>query len=142
MAASDCQQEVNSLPLLTGCPADTETILVMNSTAAGNVGGYGRRFIKDVRICFLNSLKFVFNQFRIGDAGAPIAAGATQLIVTQANVIQDSVFLTLGGPELPRDPIVDQVSYGVVYSSTGFTINFLQPVQNTELYILHYAYSS
>lgn len=140
--AEQCQTEISNLPTGTGCPPDTEKILFMNSTATGNVGGYILRYVSDVRKCFLNSLKFVFSQSRVGDFGSIIAPGATSLVITQANVIQDSVFFTLGGPELPRDPIVDQASYGVVYSSTGFTINFLLPAQNTQLYILHYAYSS
>lgn len=140
--AEDCQNEISGLPTGTGCPPDTEKLLFMNSSAPGNVGGYILRYVSDVRKCFLGNLKFVFNQFRIGDFGSPMAPGQTSLVITQANVLQDSVFITLGGPELPRDPIVDQLSYGVVYSGTGFTINFLQAVQNTQLYILHYAYSS
>lgn len=143
--ADTCQTEIANLPTGTGCPPDTEKILFMNSSAPGNVGGYILRYVSDVRKCFLNSIKFVLNQFRIGDVGAPIAAGATQLIITQANILQDSVFITLGGPELPRDPIVDQLSYGVLYDTPvvgKVTINFLAPVQNTQLYILHYAYSS
>jgi len=143
--AEACQREINGLPILTGCPTPTEMILVMNSTAPGNLSGYGIRPYSDIKKCILAGLTFVLDQFRIGDAGSPIAAGATQLIVTQANVLQDSVFVTLGGPELPRDPIVDQLSYGVLYDTPvvgKFTINFLAPVQDTQLYILHYAYSS
>jgi hypothetical protein len=142
-----CELDFSALPILTGCPADNETFLVGNAVGGLDVNGmntvgYARRLWGDLRKCAAAGVKFVFKQFRIGDIGAPILAGATSLVITQAGVLQDSVFITLGGPELPRDPIVDQDSYGVVYSGTGFTINFLAPVQNTEVYIIHYAYSS
>ena len=143
--AEQCQREMNGLTILTGCPTPTEMLLVMGSTATGNLSGYGLRPYSDIKKCILGGLVFVLDQFRIGDVGSPIADGATSLVITQDNVLQDSVFITLGGPELPRDPITDQVSYGVLYDTPTvgkFTINFLQPVQDTQLYILHYAYSS
>jgi hypothetical protein len=141
---ADCQQEMNGLPILTGCPTPTEMLLVMGSTASGNKAGYGLRPFTDLKKCILAGLTFVLNQFTIGDVGSPMAPGDSSLIITQDNVLQDSVFITLGGPELPRG-VTDQLSYGVLYDTPAvgqFTINFLAPVQNTQLYILHYAYSS
>lgn len=139
---ADCQREINGLPVLTGCPDDTELLLVMGASAPGNLSGYGLRPITTIRQCILASLKFVFLQFKIGQPGSPIIAGQTSFDVNQSNVLQDSVFFTLA-TELPRDPITDQLSYGVVYdpANNKFTINLLQAAQTDQLYILHYAYS-
>jgi len=140
-----CSTEINGLPILTGCPADTELLLVMNSTATGNNGGYGLRYASAIRQCFLQGLKFVFQQFKIGSGGSPMSAGDTSMTITltapQA-ILQGSVFITLGGTELPQND-TSQVCYGVVYNSpTSFTINFDQGVENGQQYIYHYAYSS
>lgn len=136
-----CQTELNSLPILTGCPQDTETILVMNSSAGGNTGGYGQRFMKDVRQCFLNALKFVLLDFYIGGVGDIIGIGGTTATINQENIIVDSIFVTLSGPELPRSDST-QVSYTVVYNSNSAVITLNQGAQSGQQYIIHYAYGT
>jgi hypothetical protein len=136
--AGNCTGEINGQGILVGCPADTELVLVMNSTAAGNNGGYGLRYIGDLRKCFLSNLKFTFLDFIVGDT--VMSQGQTVLVITQSNIIQDSVFITLGGPELPRGDNT-QVSYTVDYSNPlQVTITFNQAVQDGQQYIGHFAY--
>ena len=139
----NCQTEVNGLPILTGCPADTETFLVMNSSDPMAIGGYAVRLWKDIKACVLkgigSGMRFVFTQFRIGDPGSPMNDGDVQYVVNVANIITDSAFITLGSGELPRED-TSQISYGVLYDPLKITINFDQAVANGQLYILHYAY--
>ena len=140
-----CSTEINSLPILTGCPSDTEAVMVMFSSASGNNGGYGLRYMGAVRQCWLAQLQFSFTQFKVGSAGSPISAGETALTITLPlttnTILQGSVFITLGGTELPQND-TSQICYGIVYNSaTSFTINFDQGVENGQQYILHYTYS-
>lgn len=145
-----CELDFSSLPILTGCPGDSETFLVGNAVGGLDVNGmptvgYARRMWGDMRKCAAQGLRFIFNQFKIGSGGSPMNDGDDTLIINLAPgsvILQQSVFITLGGPELPQEDDT-QLSYGVVYNSaTQFTINFLAPVSNNQLYILHYAYSS
>ena len=138
-----CQTEINGLPVLSGCPADTELLLVMNSTAAGNNGGYGIRYVSEVRQCWLvNNLTATFFDFVIGNVGSPLAVGASSFTVNQANVIEDSVWVSLDGQELPRNDNT-QISYTIVYNGdSGFTITFNQGAINQQQYIIHYTYAT
>jgi hypothetical protein len=137
---AQCQTEVNGLPILTGCPADAELLLVMNSQAAGNNNGYGLRYVKDVRQCWLQSLVFTFLQFTVGQGGAPISAGESSFTVDIDLLIEDSVNVVNGGQVMDRDDST-QVSYIPAYDSEEgvLTITFNQAVQNGQTYILTYA---
>lgn len=136
--AGTCQTEMNGLPILLGCPADTELVLVMNSTATGNSGGYGLRYIKALRQCFLAGLDFIFNQFTIGQGGSPMSNGDTVLVITQSGILEDSLNIILEGTVLDRnDPT--QMSYIVDYSNPNqITITFIQGVQTGQTYIIIY----
>lgn len=137
-----CSGEFSTLaPTIGGCPADTELLFFCN--VAGQQGGYAFRPWGTVKACLLTGLKIGFLQFKVGAPGSPMVAGQDTLIVNQNNIIQDSVFITLGGPELPRDDTTS-ISYGVTYNPSAptpnFTVIFDQAVQNSQEYIVHYAY--
>lgn len=52
-----CQSdELSSLPLLLGCPADDEWFLVGNATGGIGVGGYARRAWADIKRCILSTV--------------------------------------------------------------------------------------
>lgn len=139
-----CDIEIAGLPILTGCPGDNEYFIVTNAIGGEGLGLYGRRKWSDVKSCLLDSIQFKFLQFTIGQPGSPMNAGDISLTLDFltlgiTKILQDSLFITLGGPELPRES-TDQLSYGVVYSSTDVVINLLAPVVDGQLYIIHYAY--
>lgn len=48
-----CGKEINTLPILTGCPADDEYILVMNAVGGQGAGLYGLRSWPAIRNCLL-----------------------------------------------------------------------------------------
>lgn len=135
-----CDTELSSLPILTGCPLPNEYFLVGNAVGGQGIGLYGRRLWSDVRACVLAGLNFVFNQFVIGISG-PTIIGGTTIVLAVANIIPGSLFITLGGPELPQNDNT-QISYTVSYSQSQTTIIFDQAVQNNQLYILHYCYTN
>lgn len=98
----------------------------------GNGGGSGGT----------TNAQFVFLQFIVGQFGSPMTQGQTVLVITQPNLLQDSVFITYGSNELPRNQS-NQISYTVQYNTPAsgqMTITFNQGVNNGELYIIHYAY--
>lgn len=83
---------------------------------------------------------FEFVEFMIGEEDSLMLEGETTLILTTQNIAVDSVWISLNGSELPRKP-VDRKVYGVLYEGSQITINFLDPVMNGDLYIIHYAYN-
>lgn len=137
--AAACSGELSTLaPTIGGCPADTELLLFCN--VAGQQGGYAFRTWGTVKNCLFSNLQFVPFQFKIGTSG-PMNAGDDTLTITQANVIQDSVFITLDGTELPRDDD-SQISYGLTYNPNlnNFVVVFNNPVSNGQTYLVHYCY--
>jgi hypothetical protein len=101
----------------------------------------------DTKICTLSDSQNVFSaaasgfiQLLIGDPSSIMTEGEDQLVVTEPSIAQDSVWVSFGGSELPRG-VTSQKSYGVVYSPSGFTVNFLEPVANGDLYIVHYLFN-
>jgi|ERR1700733_2532690 len=142
-----CTIDESALPILTGCPGPNELVVVGNAVGGldANGGysiGYGRRTMGSLITCFLNNLVFVPLQFTIGNVGSPMLAGQTQLVITQANIIQDSVAFVLGGGILPRNDDT-QISYTVDYTVPGqMTITLNQAVSNGQQYILTYAYAN
>lgn len=51
-----CDQEISGVPILTGCPADTEYFLVMGASGGLGAGGYGRRSWLDIKNCLLDQI--------------------------------------------------------------------------------------
>jgi hypothetical protein len=143
-----CTIDESALPILGGCPGTNELIVVGNATGGldangGYSVGYARRTMGSLITCFLNSLVFIPLQFIIGQPGSPMTAGQTILIITQSNIIQDSVNLILGGVVLDRNDS-NQISYTVSYnpSENQMTITLNQPVSTGQVYVLNYAYAS
>ena len=138
-----CGIELASLATLTGCPADDERFLVIG--AAGGLGefGYATRTWATIKDCVASAKAPKFDLLQL--TAEEIGIGETSFeVIAEGEVLQDSVWITLDGPELPRE-LTDRVSYGVVYDpddNTKFTINFIQGVVESQLYIIHYAYLS
>jgi hypothetical protein len=141
-----CTIDESSLPILTGCPGPNELVVVANAVGGldqnGNFSvGYGRRTIGSLITCFLNNIVFVPLQFTIGQAGSPMTVGQTVLIITQPNIIQDSVNVFLNQGLLDRDDDT-QVSYSLSYGTGNITITFNQAVSANQVYIITYAYAN
>ena len=141
-----CTIDESSLPILTGCPGPNELVVVGNAVGGldangGYSVGYGRRTIGSLITCFLNNLVFVPLQFTIGQAGSPMTVGQTVLIITQPNIIQDSVNVFLNQGLLDRDDDT-QVSYSLSYGTGNVTITFNQAVSASQVYIITYAYAN
>jgi hypothetical protein len=140
--AVPCSVPISSLPVLTDCPSDSEYVLFIGATGGATSDLAALRSWSTIKQCIVNSIEYVFEQFTVGDVDSPMNAGDTVLIINQAGVIEDSVFITLGSGELPRDNAF-QISYDVKYNTpmVGQTqITFNQAVQNMQLYILHYSF--
>lgn len=146
-----CTIDESALPILTGCPGSNELIVVENAIGGLDANGmltvgYARRYWRDLANCAVAAIQFFFQQFTVGQGGSPIAPGGTTITLTFSSlgissVLQDSIFITFTGPELPRNDDT-QVSYTVEYNSTNVIITFNQAVQAGQTYILHYAYTS
>lgn len=54
---ADCDQEINGLPVLAGCPADTEYFLVIGASGGAGTGLYGLRSWLSLVNC-LNTKQF------------------------------------------------------------------------------------
>lgn len=135
--AAACSGELSTLaPTIGGCPGDNELLLFCN--VAGQQGGYAFRTWKTVRQCLLGNLVFVSFQFKVGTSG-PMNPGEDTLTITQDNVIQDSVNITMDGGQLPRGDST-QISYGLTYNTGNFVAIFDQVVSNGQTYIVSYAY--
>jgi hypothetical protein len=136
-----CDQEINGLPVLSGCPSPSEYFLVMRAAVGQGQGGYGLRSYAELQACFAPSVKFAFLQFEIGTAGSPMTAGQNVLVINQANVIFDSAGVVLGGVVLPRNDNT-QWSYTVTYTSTQLTVAFDSGVSNGQQFVIVYAYAA
>jgi hypothetical protein len=141
-----CTIDESAVPILTGCPGPNELVVVGNAVGGldqnGNQTiGYGRRTIGSLISCFLSNLSFVPLQFTIGQAGSPMTAGQTILIITQPNLIQDSIQVILGGQVMDRNDNA-QVSYTVSYGTNNATITFNEGVQATQTYVITYCYAN
>jgi hypothetical protein len=146
-----CTIDESALPILPGCPGAGELIVVGNAVggldANGNyTTGYGRRPWSAIAACAVAAIKFFFNDFVIGQGGSPMNPGDTVLTLTFSSleitsIINDSVNISLDGSVLPRNDNT-QISYTISYNSTNVIITFNQAVQNTQQYILSYAYTN
>lgn len=137
-----CDTEIASLPILSGCPGANEYFIVTNAVGGAGAGLYGRRSWQQIMTCLLDLIQQVFMQFTIGQPGAPVfTGGGTILTINQTGIISDSVWITLGGVELDRNDNT-QISYQVIYNANDIVITLNQSVQNSQLYIIHYAFIS
>lgn len=66
----------------------------------------------------------------------------TGLVITVQNPQTDSVWITVGGIELPRGE-TDIASYGTpVYTTSTITINFNTTFNNNDIIVIHYGFAS
>lgn len=143
-----CTIDESSLPILTGCPGPNELIVVANAVGGLDANGsyttgYGRRTFGSIAACIVSAIQFVLNNFIVGQAGDLLGVNGTTITLTFSSlgittVIQDSVFLTFGGSELPRNNDT-QISYQVEYNATNVVITLNQGAQLGQWYILHYS---
>lgn len=75
-------------------------------------------------------------QFRVGDPGALMNAGDTQLTLNYAGVVNPSLEITLDGTEVPYGDAL-QFSFTATYNANNVVIVFSQPVQNNWLFNIH-----
>jgi hypothetical protein len=146
-----CTIDESALPILTGCPGPNELIVVGNAVGGldangGYTVGYGRRYWSAIAACSVAAIKFFFNQFIVGQGGSPISPGGSVITLNFSSlgissILQDSVFITASGPELPRNDNT-QVSYTVAYNPTNVVITLNEAVSDGDQFILHYAYTS
>ena len=144
-----CTIDESALPILTGCPGPNELIVVANAVGGldqnGNQTiGYGRRTFASIATCIVSAIKFMFNSFIVGQAGDLLGVGGTTITLTFSSlgintILQDSVFITFSGPELPRSDDT-QLSYTVAYNATNVVITFNAAGETGQQYTLHYAY--
>lgn len=137
---NNCGVDYASLPLLAGCPANDETILVGNAENGKGTGKYARRTYGDVKDCISSGITISFDKlnFTVGDTGAPIEEGDTDLIITVTNPIEDSEIVVLDNNFIVPD-MTNQISYSISYSSTEIIITFNQAVINGQKYYIKYA---
>lgn len=139
-----CDIDFQALPKLSGCPGDNEQFLVGNAiggldASGGLTTGYAIRIWKDIRQCALKGIVFTKLQFYVGTS--QMNGGDTVLTINVANILVDSVFITLDGPEIPyNDPL--EVSYTTAYSASKVIITFNTGVSTNQQYIVHYAYAT
>lgn len=75
-------------------------------------------------------------QFRIGQPGALMNAGDTQITFSHAGVINPSLEITLDGVEVPYGD-VNVFSFTATYNANNVVVVFSQPVQNNWLLNFH-----
>lgn len=134
-----CSVELAGLPLLAGCPADSEWILVGNAVGGSGKNGYARRRWSDIKSCAGGGMTFNKLQFEVGvTPSAPILDGSTDLVITVNNPVADSEIVVLDNSVLEPN-LSDQISYTISYSTTEIIITFNQAVSNGQKYYIKYA---
>lgn len=142
-----CGVEIANIPEIGGCPANGEYFFMIGVAGGAYDQGYALRSVANVRKCFLSSIKFVALQIVVGvtlDGGGNVIMDDTdtQLVISQPNILQDSVWITNAGPEMPKDGTGVSVAYfGDVITANDVTINFIQTFGTGTTVIVHYAYS-
>lgn len=131
----------SALPV-DSCPADTDLLMFSQADGTQVFRTWGT-----VRSCLLTQIKAGFLEIVVGvtrdnDGNIMMDDTATSLTILQANIIQDSIWITLG-VEVPRDQEGVQVQdYTPIYAPDGnsVTCNFLQNYSNDDVLIFHYLY--
>lgn len=75
-------------------------------------------------------------QFRVGNPGALMNAGETQITFNYAGVVNPSLEITLDGTEVPYGD-ADQFSFTATYNPTNVVVDFSNPVQDGWLLNFH-----
>lgn len=133
-----CSTEFSGLPLLAGCPSNSEYFLVGNAIGGLGIGGYARRRYADLKSCILSGLSFIPLPFEIGQPGSPMNDGDTALVISVNNPFPNSQIVLLDNTPLTPN-LSSQISYTVSYSLTEIIITFNQGVQDSQKYFITYA---
>ena len=131
-----CAVDISTLPLLTGCPANDEFLLVGNAAGGYGTGGYARRRYSDLKACIAAGLSFIPLQFEVGDT--VMNEGDITLTITVNNPSPNSQIVVLDNNLLIPN-LSTQISYTISYSTTEIIITFNQPVVNGQQYFITYA---
>lgn len=108
-----CAVEGTSLPLLEGCPSDSETFLVMGAIGGVGVGKYARRSWADLKACITGSVTPPL----IGVVGG----GSADDPVAGLTAFQNNKLIGLGATNSGRIQIVVD---DILYTNFGTNINF------------------
>lgn len=137
-----CEVEVGTLPVIEGCPADSELFFLHNVAGGAGEEGYAWRSYVDLKNCLRDPYIPKFHQF--------LTTGEELQVVLvppdDYKVEDDSVFITLEGTELAREPIdpaLLKITYTVTYNtSNGQAIidffNAASPLPGNQICIIHY----
>lgn len=128
-----CTIELNDttrIPLLTGCPADGESILFIGANGGAGAGGYAVRSWSTVKSCILSGISFrVFNTV-VGVDGL-LSVGDINYIIGQEtgnpvhNIISGSVNITIDGSRIYTTAVVGQIFATISYNlDNTVTVNF------------------
>lgn len=108
-----CGTEFNSLPILEGCPADTELFLVSGATGGVGVGKYALRTWGDLKACVTSVvIPPLIGVVDGGGADDPISGNTP---------FQDNKLTGLGATNAGRIQIVVD---DILYTNFGTNVNF------------------
>jgi hypothetical protein len=111
-----CQgEELSSLPVLLGCPSDTEKVLVMGAIGGMGAGGYALRNWKDLKACILGSVKLPY----IGVVGRGRTSPHDP--VAGSSILQDDLLKGLGST---NDGNIQMVIDSTLMSTYGVDASF------------------
>jgi hypothetical protein len=147
-----CSQEIAGLPILTGCPSNTEMFLTTGASGGVGSGGYGLRSWANLVSCFAQILSFPQINTTVGAGAEPILVQGQTVFQTAANTIAGSILVSIGGVLLTQE-ISNQIYIGITYDTNNVaTITFYNysiddPTDNLGLQngmnvIIYYAISS
>lgn len=99
----------------------------------GNIGGT----VIQPPIGQTSTVISIYLQFTVGDVGALMTAGDTQLILTYDDPLLNSLLVTKDTVPLPVG-LSNQQSYTASYTSTNITINFNEAVQDGQVFTIRF----
>ena len=128
-----CTIELNDttrIPLLTGCPADGESILFIGAQGGLGQGGYAVRSWKTIKSCILGGISFATFETIVGVDGI-ISVGDIDYVIGQEtgnpvqNIMSGSVKVTIDSSRIYPAPIVGQIYAIIVFGvNSTVTTNF------------------
>ena len=128
-----CTIELNDttkIPILTGCPADSEHLLFIGSIEGAGQGGYAVRTWATVKSCILSSFSFHTFETIVGVDGI-LFSGDIDYVIGQEtgtpvqNILTGSVKVTIDSSRIYPEPIVDQLYATIIFGTNNtVTINF------------------
>jgi len=125
-----CTKEISGLPVLEGCPSDSEYVLTIGATDGEGVGRYALRKLTTIITCMVNKFTFPEIDTIVGVDGI-LSQGDTSYQIGQEtgnpiiNIANQSVKVTIDGTRIYPQPITDGIFVGIEYGANNtVTINF------------------